>query len=153
MVQSKAARKIFPFLASFRSPPPRDSNVTRIEATPLSLATTIESYGEEIVVEDPSLPHRCTATTSLVTSAGFKDAKEGGNEEGVSVEGPETPLESSTPSSSKGVSIAKVTTIPQPSEIAIAAAAPRVSVESVQVIASGEGITGTGMSDFIAPSI
>uniref|UniRef100_A0AC34FF84 Uncharacterized protein n=1 Tax=Panagrolaimus sp. ES5 TaxID=591445 RepID=A0AC34FF84_9BILA len=197
VVQSKAARKIFPFLASFRSSQSRDTitaaastsststatTPTRNEApvvapaaapTPspssqsINVATTIENnLGEEVVIEDSehSIIPQCTATTSIVENlsttsivenlCNVKDGKDT-VAAGISSDDNHAGNDFTSPASSSSTAAVILeseriqnidtpisSTISQPSEIAITAAAPRVSVESVQVIASTDVINQT----------
>uniref|UniRef100_A0AC35GCY1 Uncharacterized protein n=1 Tax=Panagrolaimus sp. PS1159 TaxID=55785 RepID=A0AC35GCY1_9BILA len=165
VVQSKAARKIFPFLASFRSSQSRDqiaststtpTTPTKNEPPPQSInvATTIENnLGEEIVIEDSQkhLP-QCTATTTIIENlcniksdedAAVALTSKTDDDDGADFISPKSSSSAILGDDEGKIEIAE--TISQPSEIAISAAivAPRVSVESVQVIASTDVINQT----------
>lgn len=107
-VRSKVARKIFPFLGTFRSQARDDDGQSRVEQPPLNVATTVEQFN----YDNGSFSFEKNSPDSLP-------------EETVSA-----PI---VPTVAKAVNIAKVSTIPSATARVVISDSPKWSNESVKV--------------------
>ena len=125
MARSKAARKIFPFLSAFRS---QARSAVENSEVPLSInvATTLERLNSE---EEGTCSDGSVASTSTSTQEATHSA----------------PVISSTP---RAVTIARVTTVPNATNVAVIAAAPKVASESIQVTAGTSRLPSITLGEF-----